>query len=90
MALYALHEGGGVAVDHPVYRRGVDFLLRTQLADGSWFVASRSFPIVEYFEERLPAWQIAIHLGRRHLLGDNGTNADHAMSQQSLENWLVT
>src|SRR5262245_46898708 len=54
LALYALHEGGGVAVDHPAYRRGVEFLLRTQLADGSWFVASRSFPIVNYSNSGFP------------------------------------
>jgi ankyrin repeat protein len=54
LALYALHEGGGVAVDHPTYQRGVEFLLRTQLADGSWFVASRSFPIVEYTKSGFP------------------------------------
>jgi ankyrin repeat protein len=54
LALYALHEGGGVAVDHPAYKRGVDFLLRNQLADGSWFVASRSFPIVEYSKSGFP------------------------------------
>jgi ankyrin repeat protein len=54
LALYALHEGGGVAVDHSAYRRGVEFLLRTQLEDGSWFVASRSFPIVEYSTSGFP------------------------------------
>src|SRR5207247_5569973 len=54
LALYALHEGGGLAVDHPAYQRGVEFLLRTQLADGSWFVASRSFPIVEYSKSGFP------------------------------------
>ncbi len=54
LALYALHEGGGVAVDHPAYQRGVEFLLRTQLEDGSWFVASRSFPIVEYSTSGFP------------------------------------
>jgi ankyrin repeat protein len=54
LALVALHEGGGVAVDHPAYQRGVEFLLRTQLADGSWFVASRSFPIVEYSKSGFP------------------------------------
>jgi ankyrin repeat protein len=54
LALYALHEGGGVAVNHPAYHRGVEFLLRTQLADGSWFVASRSFPIVEFSGSGFP------------------------------------
>jgi squalene cyclase len=54
LALYALHEGGGVAIEHPAYQRGVEFLLRTQLADGSWFVASRSFPIVDYSKSGFP------------------------------------
>ena len=54
LALFALHEAGGVAVDHRAYQRGVEFLLRTQLADGSWFVASRSFPIVEYSKSGFP------------------------------------
>jgi ankyrin repeat protein len=54
LALYALHEGGGVAALHPAYQRGVAFLLRTQLADGSWFVASRSFPVVAYSKSGFP------------------------------------
>jgi ankyrin repeat protein len=43
-ALYALHLAG-VSPTHPAYRRGVDFLLKTQRKDGSWFVASRSHPV---------------------------------------------
>jgi hypothetical protein len=54
LALYALNQGGGVAVEHPAYRRGALFLLRTQLADGSWFVPSRSFPVVEYSKSGFP------------------------------------
>jgi hypothetical protein len=54
LALYALHQGGGVAVDQQFYQRGVNFLLRTQLADGSWHVASRSFPIVEFSKSGFP------------------------------------
>src|SRR5262249_50305479 len=54
LALCALHQGGGVAVDHAAYRRGVEFLLRTQMADGSWFVASRSFALVEYSRSGFP------------------------------------
>src|SRR5262245_37642901 len=54
LALCALHQGGGVAVDHPAYRHGVEFLLRTQAEDGSWFVASRSFPVVEYSKSGFP------------------------------------
>ncbi len=54
LALCALHQGGGVALDHDAYRRGVEFLLRTQMEDGSWFVASRSFPLVEYSTSGFP------------------------------------
>ncbi len=34
----------------PGLRRGVEFLLRTQLVDGSWLVKSRAVPIQAYFE----------------------------------------
>jgi ankyrin repeat protein len=54
LALCALHEGGGVATNHPCYQHGVEFLLRTQAADGSWYVSSRSFPIVEYSKSGFP------------------------------------
>jgi ankyrin repeat protein len=47
-ALFALHEAGGLASNAPAYRRGIDFLLKTQLADGSWYVATRCFPALEY------------------------------------------
>jgi ankyrin repeat protein len=46
--LFALAKGGAVAVSHPTYQRGVRFLLKTQLADGSWFVGTRSFPLQPY------------------------------------------
>ena len=36
------------------YRRGVRFLLDTQLADGSWHVPSRAIPIQPYFESEFP------------------------------------
>jgi hypothetical protein len=45
--LVALHEGAGLPVDHPAYQRGVEYLLRTQGADGTWFVQTRCFPVVE-------------------------------------------
>ena len=54
LALVALHRGAGVAPDDPVYRRGVEFLLRTQDADGSWFVASRAAPLLPYFDSGFP------------------------------------
>jgi hypothetical protein len=52
-ALVALAEAG-MRPDEAVYRRGVDYLLRTQLTDGSWFVPSRSIPTQVYFESGFP------------------------------------
>ena len=49
----ALHEAG-VAAEDPAYQRGVEFLLNTQLSDGSWFVKTRSAPIQPYFESDFP------------------------------------
>lgn len=52
--LAALHQAGGIAASDPAYERGTRFLLRTQLADGSWFVPTRSFPVQPYFESGFP------------------------------------
>ena len=43
-----------IGMDNPAFRRGVEFLLRTQLEDGSWYVKSRSVPIQAYFESGFP------------------------------------
>jgi prenyltransferase beta subunit len=51
--LYALAEGGMEATD-AVYRRGLEYLLRQQLDDGSWHVKSRSKPFQSYFETGYP------------------------------------
>jgi ankyrin repeat protein len=40
-ALYALRESAGVTTTDLKWRRGIEFLLRTQAADGSWHVPSR-------------------------------------------------
>jgi hypothetical protein len=53
-ALVALHQAAGLATDDPVYRRGVEYLLATQLQDGSWHVRSRSKPFQTYFESGFP------------------------------------
>lgn len=53
-ALVALHESGCLSTDDPRYRRGVRFLLDTQLQDGSWLVESRSRPFQTYFESGFP------------------------------------
>jgi hypothetical protein len=53
-ALIALHEAGGLAASDPAYRRGLWFLLRTQHADGSWYLKSRSKPFQPYYESGFP------------------------------------
>lgn len=53
-ALYALHTAGGMQAGAKDYRRGLGYLLRTQLDDGSWHVATRSFPFQPYFESGFP------------------------------------
>lgn len=53
-ALYALHTGAGISASDRVYQRGADYLLRTQEADGSWHVVSRSFPFQQYNESGFP------------------------------------
>ncbi len=52
--LVALHETGHLSTDAPSYRRALGFLVRTQLADGSWYVQSRSKPFQPYYETGFP------------------------------------
>lgn len=54
LTLYALHHAGGIPTSDPAYQRGVEYLLKTQQADGSWHVRSRSFPFQPYFESGFP------------------------------------
>ncbi|MCX6595292.1 MAG: hypothetical protein NTV70_02875, partial [Acidobacteria bacterium] len=42
IALWALYESGTAAPTDAVYQRGAKFLVSTQRADGSWYVASRA------------------------------------------------
>jgi ankyrin repeat protein len=53
-ALYALNYGAGMAASQEAYRRGVDFLLRTQLEDGSWYVRRRGFAFQPYVDYGFP------------------------------------
>mgnify|MGYP003351610705 CR=1 FL=1 len=53
-ALVALHLGGGLKTDAPVYRAGLGYLLKTQKADGTWLVRSRSKPFQPYYESGFP------------------------------------
>jgi hypothetical protein len=43
-ALVALHEAGTLTPSDQAFQQGVAYLLRTQLADGSWVVRTRSSP----------------------------------------------
>lgn len=52
-ALWALHESGTAGSD-PVYRRGVDYLLRAQQDDGTWHVVTRALAFQPYFESGFP------------------------------------
>jgi hypothetical protein len=52
-ALYALHASGQTATT-VAYEKGVQYLLRTQLEDGTWFVRSRAFGFQPYFESGFP------------------------------------
>ena len=53
-ALYALHVSGGVPANDPVYQKGVQWLLRNQLADGSWFAPTRAVPVQPHTFESFP------------------------------------
>jgi len=53
-ALLALEESGAMTAADPAYKRGVDFLMKSQLADGSWYVPTRALPIQPFFESGFP------------------------------------
>lgn len=53
-ALTALQMTGTADVDGRIYQHGVAYLLRTQLADGSWLVRSRSNPVQQFKESGFP------------------------------------
>ncbi len=53
-ALTALHQAGGITTADAAYRRGLQWLLKAQLPDGSWHVQTRSKPIQTYYESGYP------------------------------------
>lgn len=53
IALWALSEAG-VNPASKLYQRGVHYLMQSQRADGSWYVASRSPKFQPYFESGFP------------------------------------
>jgi hypothetical protein len=56
--LVALHDAVGFSISDPVWKRGINYLVSTQAADGSWHVASRLHPPAQvspaYFESGYP------------------------------------
>lgn len=53
-ALVQLQRTGSLLTTDPAYQRGLQWLLKDQLADGSWHVVSRSKPFQKYFESGYP------------------------------------
>jgi len=54
IVLWALQQAAVIPTSHPLYQGGVKFLVDTQRADGSWYVASRSPKFQPYFESGFP------------------------------------
>jgi ankyrin repeat protein len=53
ITLFAFHEAG-FSVSEPAYQKAVAYLLKTQHANGGWFVRTRSFPVQDQFESGFP------------------------------------
>jgi ankyrin repeat protein len=57
-ALVALHDSGEVPITDVPWQRGIDWLLKTQAADGSWHTRTRLYPPAPlsppYYESGLP------------------------------------
>jgi ankyrin repeat protein len=53
-ALTALAQIGTRPANDPACKQAAQFLLNTQLADGSWYVRSRAVPLQPYFESDFP------------------------------------
>jgi cytochrome c551/c552 len=53
-ALVALRESGAVDARNAAYRKGLEFLLRTQIDDGTWFVETGAVPIQPGFASGFP------------------------------------
>jgi ankyrin repeat protein len=52
--LYALNQAAGVSASDKAWQRGIAYLLKTQLADGSWYVKSRAVKFQPYFQSGFP------------------------------------
>jgi hypothetical protein len=56
-AVFALGSAAGLTTSDPVFRKGMDYLLRTQASDGSWHVRSRAIWLQPYFDSGFPYGQ---------------------------------
>lgn len=56
-ALYALRLAGGASSQDPQFKKGIQYLLKNQDADGSWFVNKRAIPANNYFDGGFPHGQ---------------------------------
>ncbi len=54
VSLSALAEAGGIGPTHAAYQKGVQYLLSTQRADGSWYVKSRAPKFQPFFDGGFP------------------------------------
>ena len=52
--LVALMQAGAMPSTHAACKHGIDFLIKTQLEDGSWYVKTRALPIQPFFESGFP------------------------------------
>jgi hypothetical protein len=53
-ALTALAQSGALPAADPALTRGREFLVKTQMADGSWYVRSRAIPLQPLFDAGFP------------------------------------
>jgi N-acyl-D-amino-acid deacylase len=53
-ALFALATAAKMSPAEPAFQKGIDYLLNTQAADGTWHVQTRSIWLQPYFESGFP------------------------------------
>jgi N-acyl-D-amino-acid deacylase len=53
-SVLAALRAAGLPTGDPAYRKGVDYLLKTQKEDGSWFVQTRTRPLQIFFDNGDP------------------------------------
>jgi ankyrin repeat protein len=79
LAMMAL-QGSGLPVSDPAYRRGVQYLLNTQLEDGSWHVRC-GIPAI--FRKRIPTWSGPVDLSCGHEPGHDCPDTGDAACRHS-------